>query len=60
MIAGIVNFNKDNAIPIKLVTKLANMGCAVYMIHYYDDYINIIEKMKSHIGFFLDLITCQT
>ena len=44
---GIVNFNKDNSIPIKLVTKLANMGYAVYMIHYYDNYINIIEKMEE-------------
>ena len=44
---GVVNFNKDNSIPIKLITELANRGYAVYMIHHYDDYVNIIKKMDE-------------
>ena len=44
---GVVNFNKDNSIPIKLISELANRGYAVYMIHHYDDYVNIIKKMDE-------------
>ena len=36
---GIVNFHKDNMLPMKLIEQLASMKCAIYMIHYYDDYI---------------------
>ena len=41
---GIVNFNKENMLPMKLIEQLASMKCAIYMIHYYDDYITIIKN----------------